>query len=184
MLTRGNYRSDDAEKKVKKDESRVLSAVGPVLQVVVQCLERNPEARLKSDFLERRLTDHVIKFAGMDPLHCVYLAPERTPGAKPRPERSVDEPISDRVRSERQPTRERRARTPIPEMDEVTSTDMSLSPRSETAHVRPSTSRTTVRPKSPPVVSIDSLSSLHLDLDSKSLRSDTVVARSATSRDQ
>lgn len=177
----GTYRSDDAEKKIKKDESRVLAAVGPVLQVVVQCLERNPEARLKSDFLERRLTEHIIKFAALDPLHCVYLAPETNAGTQPRHQRPVEAPIPDWVRTE---TRSRRTRTPIPEISEDTATDEFLSPRSQIVNARPSTSQTTVRLPSPPAVSLDSLSSFHLDMDSKSQRSDTVVARSTTSRDQ
>ena len=176
------YRSDDAEKKVKKDESRVLAAVGAVLQVVVPCLDRNPEARLKSDVLEKRLKDHTIKFAGIDPLHCAYNAPG--PEAPPRrqQQRQLEEPFPEQIRTESQQTRIRRTRTPIPELDEIASEDLNLSPGSQPPSARPNTSRTAVRSASPPVVSLDSFSSLHIDSDSRSLRSDTVVARSGTSR--
>lgn len=164
---------------MKKDDSRVLSAVGAVLQVVVQCLDRSPEARLKSNVLEERLTNHIIRFAGIDPLHCVYLAPESARPTRSQQQRHIEERLPEPTHLD---TRARRTRTPIPELDEASSVDMPLSPERNIVAVRPSTSRTATRPTSPPVVFLDSLSSLHFDADSTSMRSDTVVARSGTSR--
>jgi hypothetical protein len=122
-----------------------------------------------------------MKFAGVDPLHCVYLAPEVEMPPRSQQRTQLEEPSAQAVRLETQQTQIRRARTPIPELDEAASEDLNLSPRHQLG-ARPNTSRTTIRPNCPPVVSLDSFSSLHLDPDSRSLRSDTIVARSGTSR--
>jgi hypothetical protein len=185
VLSWAQILSDDAEKKVKKDDSRVLSAVGAVLQIVVQCLERVPESRLKSDALERRLTEHIRKFAGIDPLHCVYLAPEpRGPSKLTRERLEASQPGPSSSRQHTAP-RQRRVRSPIPEVDDTELTvEPQLSPRSAIT-TRPWTANTVSRSMSPPAISLESLSSLHIDLDGKSMRSDTIVAnsQSAASRD-
>ncbi|KIX99913.1 uncharacterized protein Z520_04550 [Fonsecaea multimorphosa CBS 102226] len=60
----------EAEKKAKKDEGQVYHAVGPVVQLILQCLERDPSARLTSAQLEQKLGDLIRRFAGIDRLHC------------------------------------------------------------------------------------------------------------------
>lgn len=185
MLTPANpdqtdfSRCDDAEKKIKQDESRVLSAVGAVLQIVVQCFEKDPNIRPKSDVFERKIKDHITKFTSIDTLHCISKVPDPLSEDALRRrqqlnERNISKQTSGRI--ERLPPRIYRSRTPIPELDE-TATVALPSPQIDYAD-RPATSRTITRPISPPAVSLDSFSSLHIDHEIESIRSDTVVARS------
>ncbi|EXJ82900.1 serine/threonine protein kinase [Capronia epimyces CBS 606.96] len=60
----------EAEKKAHKDESQVYHAVGPVVQLALQCLERDPAARLTGVQLEKRLEDCICRCTGMGQLHC------------------------------------------------------------------------------------------------------------------
>lgn len=60
----------EAEKKAKKDESQVFHAVGPVVQLTLQCLERDPQARLTSQQLEKKIDDHIRRFTNVTRLHC------------------------------------------------------------------------------------------------------------------
>jgi serine/threonine protein kinase len=61
---------NDAEKRAKKDEGQVYHAVGPVIQLALQCLEKDPATRLTSKQLERRLGENISHFAGVSHLHC------------------------------------------------------------------------------------------------------------------
>lgn len=61
---------NEAEKKAKKDESQVYHAVGPVVQLTLQCLERDPLTRLTAEKLEQRLGDYISRFANINRLHC------------------------------------------------------------------------------------------------------------------
>ncbi|OAP59317.1 hypothetical protein AYL99_06615 [Fonsecaea erecta] len=61
---------NEAEKKAKKDEGQVYHAVGPVVQLILQCLERDPSARLTSPQLQQKLGDLIRRFASVDRLHC------------------------------------------------------------------------------------------------------------------
>lgn len=181
-----NSRSTDAEKKVKSDDSRVLSAVGPVLQVVVQCLERDPELRLKSSVLERRMKDHITRFAAIDPLHCVSTVLDPAQKAEIRRQQSNEQLLNAAAaggRSERLPSRMQLSRTPV--MEDDTSTVELPSPHSSSTG-RIARYRSNARTNSTPAVSLDSFSSLNLDPDtgsvhSGSLHSATIVANS---RDQ
>jgi serine/threonine protein kinase len=81
----------EAEKKAKKDESLVYPAVGPIVQLAMQCLERDPQARLGSAQLERKLGEHIQHFAKIEKLHCA---------AEPRresKERAGSVPVRERI---------------------------------------------------------------------------------------
>ncbi|EXJ87724.1 serine/threonine protein kinase [Capronia coronata CBS 617.96] len=62
-----------------KDESRVYHAVGPVIRLSLQCLERDPSARLTSDQLEARLYDCIRRYTGIPHLHCPPARGSRSP---------------------------------------------------------------------------------------------------------
>ncbi len=102
---------NEAEKKARKDESKVLNGVGSVVQLALQCLERDPAARLSSAQLEKKVGEHIQRFANIDRLHCA---------AEPRREskqKSVAMPIRERVPSDRDLLRTRsedRLRQPSP----------------------------------------------------------------------
>lgn len=151
--------ADEAEKKAKKEDSKVLRAVGPIVQVVLQCLERQPESRLKSHQLERTLEEYTRKFASLNDLHCRTAVPEKQTQIPVR-QRTASDLASARL--ERPPARSRPSG--IREEDPPTiSSDSS----------RPTTSSTVRRPASPPNASVSSFSSAGFDIDG---RSDTVVA--------
>lgn len=60
----------DAEKKLKKNNSTIFRAVGPILQVIMPCLDREPQKRMKASSLSRRLEQHLSEFAGIQRSHC------------------------------------------------------------------------------------------------------------------
>jgi hypothetical protein len=164
----------EASKKVKNDESQVYQAVGAIIQITVQCLERNPDSRPKSDVLESKIAEYIRKFAHTDP-HCVAQnppVPDNTSSILSR-QRSLEEPpllmSPIRMRSDRSLSRTRHATI---EEEPVTrpSTVHNGSVRSDFA--RPATSRTIVPTHSPPSVSLSSLPSVSIDMDNQS---DTVV---------
>ena len=62
--------NDDARKKIKKNDGEIYKAVGPILQVVRRCIEREPEERISAKALERSLEDDIESFAGLTILHC------------------------------------------------------------------------------------------------------------------
>lgn len=179
--------ANEAEKKVKKDDSQVLRAVGAVLQVTVQCLERKPELRLKSDVFEEKLGEHIKKFANIDPLHCILVPVEQPKTIAPQPpvlEPSMMASSSTRFGRARSRTRE----ASIPEDEELysrPSTTMSNA-------ARPNASRTVVPTTTPPAVSLRSMPSMSLDMDERSERSErsgtvmgsTVVGSITPSREQ
>ena len=178
--------ADEAEKKSKKDESRVLPAVGALLQVTVQCLERKPESRLKSDVLEQKLGEHITRFAHIDQLHCTLGSVQRPKSAvvqRPTLEASLMPSSSARFDRSRSRTRQES----IPE-DEEMSPGPSTSYRGDT---RPNMSRTLMNTASPPSVSLRSMPSLNTDIDAQSERSErsgtvmgsTVVGSTTPSRD-
>ncbi|KIX03151.1 uncharacterized protein Z518_06702 [Rhinocladiella mackenziei CBS 650.93] len=169
----------EAEKKMKKDESQVYHAVGPVVQLALQCLSRDPAARLTSEQLEKRLGGYICRFANIPHLHC---APEKSTGNKEgsasipvRPNNSSarvmrDNKFSDRLR---QPSpnphtlaTERRQRQEHPILPEAQIFQSPLS------HTPPSINTT------PGTTSASSLTSFNFDG-----LSDTVVAESPRSRE-
>lgn len=80
----------DSEKKMKKDEGLIFRAVGPTLQVALQCLDKEPAKRLDAESLAKQLQQHMATFAGLAKTHCTpKLAQKKTtPGkqaAKPPP---------------------------------------------------------------------------------------------------
>lgn len=166
VLTWVQALQNDAQKKAKKDEGKVYHAVGPVLQIALQCLERDPDARLKSDVLERRLADYIEKFAHLDDLHCrpekrqeSISLPIRENGGQPaRPEQP---------RSRQHGSLERASRSPQP------------IPVAGPRAVRPSTSVATSASSTPgPGTSLNSLLSFNFDG-----LSDTIVGDDLHSRD-
>ncbi|KIW65998.1 hypothetical protein PV04_08210 [Phialophora macrospora] len=170
---------NDAEKKAKKAEGDVYHAVGSVVQLTLQCLERDPAARLSSAQLERKLGDQIQRFAGIDRLHC---AAEHT---KESSERSVSLPIRERNVSDRELTRHRsddRLRQPSPNPLVLHTGHPPPRPQrflqdgpmlqSPASHTSPSVSTT------PGATSVSSLLSFNFDG-----LSDTVVAESPRSRD-
>ena len=87
----------EAAKKAKKSdgpEGQVFHAVGSIVQLTLQCLERDPSARLGSGQLEKRIGEHIQRFAGVERLHC---APERKAQIEQR-KRSEQKEISIPIR--------------------------------------------------------------------------------------
>jgi serine/threonine protein kinase len=178
--------ADEAEKKAKKDESQVLRAIGAVLQLTVSCMERNPESRLKSSELEQKLGGLIKEFANIDTLHCTSTPVHQSKNVLSRqPPLEPSLLLSAPIRLGR--SRSRTRQESIPE-DEELPTTMSTSLSLGT---RPTTSRTLVATASPPAISLRSLPSFNLDIDTRSEQSEqsgtvvgsTVVERSAPSRD-
>lgn len=60
----------DAEKKLKKNSGEIYRVVGPILQIVMQCLDREPQKRASATSLARRLERHLADFQGISELHC------------------------------------------------------------------------------------------------------------------
>jgi hypothetical protein len=171
---------NDAEKKAKKSEGHVYHAVGAVVQLTLQCLERDPAARLSSGQLERKIGDHIQRFAGIERLHC---AAEHK---KESIQRNVSIPIRERNVSDRELTRHRsddRPRQPSPNALVLHTEQPPPRPQrflhdgpmlqSPVFHTSPSVSTT------PGATSVSSLLSFNFDG-----LSDTVVAESPRSRDQ
>lgn len=65
----------DAEKKIKKKDGYVFNAVGPILQVVMQCLDRDPAVRMNAENLSRKLEEHLSDFASIKHTHCQLRLP-------------------------------------------------------------------------------------------------------------
>lgn len=179
--------ANEAEKKVKNDDSQVLRAVGAVVQVTLQCLERKPESRLQSDVLEAKLGEHIKKFANIDPLHCTPIPaehPKRAAPLAPKLEPSLMASASTRFGRARSRTREES----IPEDAELYSTPLT----SVSNATRPNTSSTVVPTTTPPAISLRTMPSTSLDMDERSERSErsgtvlgsTVVGSITPSRDQ
>lgn len=70
----------DADKRIKKDDGPIFKAVGPCLQVILQCLDRDPSERLNATDLEKKLCDHIRDFAGLNiPQCCLNEEIDRSP---------------------------------------------------------------------------------------------------------
>lgn len=174
---------NEAEKKAKRDESQVYHAVGPVVQLTLQCLERDPLARLTSEKLDQRLGDYICRFADINRLHCAAEKIKQRKSNSPSTsrgnvssERLVKEKSSrDRLRqpspNPRTQTRElgqEQQRTILPDAQ------MLQSPISDV----PSSSRGMSVSTTPATTSASSLMSFNFDG-----LSDTVVGESPRSRD-
>ncbi|KAJ9610343.1 hypothetical protein H2200_005120 [Cladophialophora chaetospira] len=92
---------NEAEKKARKSEGEVYHAVGSVVQLALQCLERDPSARLSSTLLEKKIGEHILRFSGVERLHCA--AEQRKESKQP----SVNMPIRERNTSDRELTQHR-----------------------------------------------------------------------------
>ena len=68
---------DDARKQAKKDGGQVFKAVGPVLQVVRRCIEREPAERITAKDLVTSLKDQISSFAGVQSMHCELKLEDR-----------------------------------------------------------------------------------------------------------
>lgn len=60
----------EADKKLKKNSGDVYRIVGPILQIIMQCLEREPQKRMSSVSLCKRMERHMADFAGATKPHC------------------------------------------------------------------------------------------------------------------
>ncbi|KIV78685.1 hypothetical protein PV11_06309 [Exophiala sideris] len=88
---------NEASKKSKKDESQAFNAVGPVVQLALQCLARDPVARPTSEKLESALAEHISRSASNVRLHCTARASSDSSS-----ERIANIPIREKDRSEKQ----------------------------------------------------------------------------------
>lgn len=68
----------EAEKKLKKNSGDVFRVVGPVLQIVMQCLDREPEKRISAVSLCRRMDRHLADFGGSVKVHCLPMLKHQT----------------------------------------------------------------------------------------------------------
>lgn len=170
---------NEAEKKAKKDQTQVYHAVGPVVQLALQCLERDPSARLMSSQLEMKLGDQIQRFACIERLHC---ATEKKKESK-RKDPAI--PIRERNVSDRELTRHRSEeplRRPSPNTALNSERHQAWQQRileempiqqSPISHTPPSISTT------PGTTSVTSLLSFNFDG-----ASDTIVGDSPRSREQ
>jgi serine/threonine protein kinase len=75
----------DAKKKAAKEEGRVFRAVEPMIEILTACLAREPEDRINSRDLEKRLADCVWYSANFGKVHCYKalqaLPPPKVPSA-------------------------------------------------------------------------------------------------------
>ncbi|KAK6366478.1 hypothetical protein LTS17_010563 [Exophiala oligosperma] len=180
---------NEAEKKAKKDDSLSFHAVGPIVQLTLHCLARDPSARSSSQDLEGKLTEHICRAANMPQLHCkseiVKENVERSASAQLSQNRSVsvtrgESRSSERLRqvstnlrtltTDRQ-QQEQRLRQRLPPPQEIVQDMQILQPPflpvARSAMTTPATT------------SASSLASFNFDA-----LSDTVVAESPHSRDQ
>ncbi|KIW10433.1 hypothetical protein PV08_11397 [Exophiala spinifera] len=189
VFTWAHSLQNEAEKKAKKDDSLSFHAVGPIVQLTLQCLARDPPARTSSDELERKLTEHICRSANMTHLHCkselINEKVERRGSAQRSPERSASVTRSESRSTERlrqastnlraltaerqQPQQPEQRRLP-PAQDIVRATQILQPPFLHIPRSAPTTPATT---------SASSLASFNFDA-----LSDTVVADSPHSREQ
>ncbi|OAL36270.1 hypothetical protein AYO20_04428 [Fonsecaea nubica] len=174
---------NEAEKKAKKNDGQVYHAVGPIVQLILQCLERDPLARLTSAQLEQKLGDLIRRFASVDRLHCAaQQRAESSAGSRNTPirekkssEKSIEGRSNDYSpgRTLRQGSRDRRptAREERQPQEQTMLLDVPII-HSPLSHTPPSTTPT------PGTTSVSSLLSFNFDGVS-----DTVVADSPRSRD-
>lgn len=68
---------------MKKDEGKIFRAVGPTLQIVLQCLDRDPSKRLDAESLAKHLLQHMETFASINTAHCTpRVAMKKTTAGK------------------------------------------------------------------------------------------------------
>jgi serine/threonine protein kinase len=170
----------DAEKKAKKNEGEVYPAVGSIVQLALQCLEREPSARLTSAQLERKVGEHLRRFARIEQLHCLseqkIEAPQRSM-TLPIRETNTSAQAMSRQRSEDR-LRQQHQNTSLPSINERQQTRQERFVQDDPPRLGPvptvASSVTTT-----PGASVTSLLSFNFDGVS-----DTVVAESPQSRDQ
>lgn len=61
---------DDAKKKAKKEDGQAFAAVKPMLAILAQCIERDPEHRAQAGELQEQLSDCIWKYANVRTPHC------------------------------------------------------------------------------------------------------------------
>ncbi|KAK5204721.1 hypothetical protein LTR41_009577 [Exophiala xenobiotica] len=176
---------NDAEKKAKKDESKAYHAVGPIVQLALQCLARDPAARLASETLEEKLFEHIRRSASISHLHCTGRVLEGGDERSSSVPMSQNLPASERRSDSRSTERLRQAssnlRTLATERHQQQEgpTSQEIPPRNPRRlqppfiHIPKSTATT------PVTTSASSLASFNFDG-----LSDTVVADSPRSREQ
>ena len=172
---------NEAEKKARKDESQVYNAVGSVVQLTLQCLEREPSARLATNQLERRLAEQIRLFANISRLHCAAEvnkeSKERAPQMPVRPKTSADRVLRDTrsVDRLRQPSPNPRTLTAEWRQQQYQQQLRAAGPR----RLQSPISMTPTSPSATPAITpASSLASFNFDA-----LSDTVVADSPRSRD-
>ena len=173
---------EDAKKRVKKDDGQVFKAVGPILQVVRRCLEREPDERITAKSLERSLEDQILSFSGITTLHCrrelgddrSSTRQEQTPTPRPTQTPATSSDIDDIEVHSLQSTRE--------------DTNFQFSREDQWSKFRSNGLTTSTIPTPGPESSLSSLGSFNFDYE----RSDTAVederqshsTKSASSRHQ
>ncbi|KIW53303.1 hypothetical protein PV05_08891 [Exophiala xenobiotica] len=175
---------NDAEKKAKKDESKAYHAVGPIVQLALQCLARDPAARLSSETLEEKLAEHIRRSASISHLHCTgrvlkegnersssVATSQNLSGRETRSDSRSTERFRQASNNLRILTREQRQQQQVPTSQEIARNPLSLQP--PFIHIPKSTATT------PVTTSASSLASFNFDG-----LSDTIVADSPRSREQ
>lgn len=150
-----------AADRAKKGDGVVFKALGPIIQLIKDCLEREPEERLRSDELECGLGEYISEFSGIEYLHCI-------------PESSPKQAVSSRNRSATRSTAEQ-SLAPTMEEDEANMSGAlpsSSSRRDEWSKLRSRGLTTTTIPSPGPDSSLSSLSSFNFEYDAQS---DTLV---------
>lgn len=142
-----------AADRAKKDDGEVFKALGPIIQLVKRCLEREPEDRLSSANLERRMGEYISSFAGVENLHCI-----------PEPPEPIHKKSALNLRS---------GPSTMKEEVEHTSDKPHPSQRDQWSQLRSRGLTTATIPSQGPESSLSSLSSFNFDYD---VRSDTIVA--------
>ncbi|KAL9618848.1 MAG: hypothetical protein Q9160_006507 [Pyrenula sp. 1 TL-2023] len=95
---------DDAKKRAKKEDGQAFAAVKPMLAILAQCIERDPEHRAQAGELQEQLSDCIWKYANVRTPHCTakfdsdaysYQKNRRLPGASlPKLDTSFGSPTS------------------------------------------------------------------------------------------
>lgn len=140
----------------------MFKALGPIIQLVNRCLEREPESRLYSADLERRLGGYISTFASVEHLHC-------TPEQARAPRRQTSPQDQSEIRSNTERSLSCTLKEKVPSMNGANPS----SQRDQWSQLRSRGLTTTTIPSPGPESSLSSLSSFNFEND---VQSDTVVA--------
>ena len=80
----------DAEKKMKKDSGTVFQIVGPFLQEILPCFDKEAKKRPRADHLSEKLQRHLADSAGSSGLHCTMKTPMNATGTNDKSKQRVE----------------------------------------------------------------------------------------------